>query len=783
MPTAAEADTLTVSVRTLCEFAARQGDLDRRFSSAPSALEGIAGHAAVAACRAAGYEREVRLEGRFGQLSVRGRADGYDPSINRLEEIKTHRRGDAAVPANQLAVHWAQVKIYGWLLCEARGLAELEVALVYYDLGSQCETALPEQHSAEALRSFFEKLCQRFLDWAMQQITHRRHRDQCLRDLRFPHAEFRHGQRELAEAVYKANVSKRCLLAQAPTGIGKTIGTLFPALKAMPGQRIAKLFYLTAKTSGRQLALDALHFIRGHGGKPSLRVLELVAREKACEHPDKACHGESCPLAAGFHDRLPQARQAAVVAQWLDRSAVRQIALAHSVCPYYLAQEMARWSDAVVGDFNHFFDLNAPLHGLAIQEGWRVSVLVDEAHNLVDRARLMYTAELRLSDLRAQKKAAPAALHRAIGSFQGSWSSLAGSTLDAYQVQEGLPAAFIIALQKLTTALGSHFAEHPPAADSGLLPWYFELLRFQALAELHGPHSICDLTLDAFSGDDSGGRKRRASPDLAICLRNVVPAPLLEDRWTAVHSVTLFSATLTPAAHYIDMLGLPHSTACVEVASPFRSGQLAAHVVRSVSTRYRDRERSLDAVVAIIERQYREQPGNYLAFFSSFDYLRSAAQRLAALHPQIVTWLQSPRMSEAQRDEFLVRFTPSSCGIGFAVLGGVFAEGIDLPGARLIGAFVATLGMPQLNPVNEQFRLQIDARLGHGYEHTYLYPGIRKVVQAAGRVIRTPEDRGVVYLIDDRYGRSAVQRLLPRWWAMQASDCTPVNEQPALLAP
>ncbi|EXF46678.1 rad3-related DNA helicase [Pseudomonas sp. BAY1663] len=285
-----------VAVRALCEFTAKVGDLDLRFTPSPTAQEGIAGHAQVAARRAAGYEREVALEGQYRQLTVRGRADGYDPRRNRLEEIKTFRGDLERQPANHRQLHWAQARVYGWLLCQSRGLDEIELALVYFDVVSHKETLLVEHHTADTLRDFFESLCQRFVAWAEQELAHRAERDQALRALRFPHADFRSGQRQLAEAVYKAACTGTTLMAQAPTGIGKTLATLFPQLKAFPGQRLDKLFFLAAKTSGRRLALDALQTLQRHGAT-TLRVLELIAREKSCEHPDKACHGEACPLA------------------------------------------------------------------------------------------------------------------------------------------------------------------------------------------------------------------------------------------------------------------------------------------------------------------------------------------------------------------------------------------------------------------------------------------------------------------------------------------------------
>ncbi|MBL8301942.1 MAG: ATP-dependent DNA helicase, partial [Ideonella sp.] len=301
-------DTLpayTVAVRALCEFTAKAGDLDLRFTPAATALEGIAGHVTVASRRGPGYEAEVPLSGDHQGLRVRGRADGYDPGRQRLEEVKTYRGDLAAMPANRRALHQAQVRVYGALLCRERGLASLELALVYFDVATQTETVVCERLTAVELETHFAALCGRFLAWARQEAAHRQRRDAALAALPFAHDDFRPGQRELSEAVYRATVGGRCLMAQAPTGIGKTIGTLFPVLRAWPGQRLDKLFFLTAKTPGRGLALEALRTLaRGHGAALPLRVLEMVARDKACEHPDKACHGESCPLARGFFDRL-----------------------------------------------------------------------------------------------------------------------------------------------------------------------------------------------------------------------------------------------------------------------------------------------------------------------------------------------------------------------------------------------------------------------------------------------------------------------------------------------
>jgi Rad3-related DNA helicase len=748
---AADADArYVVAVRALCEFTAKQGDLDLRFTPSPTAQEGIAGHAVVASRRGEHYRSEVSLEGDWGPLHVRGRADGYDPDRNLLEEVKTYRGQFTSVPDNHRHLAWAQLRVYGHLLCTELDLADVNLALVYFDIGSQQETVLSETRTRAELAALFEDQCRRFVAWAERELAHRAARDAALTALRFPHADFRPGQRQLAEAIFRANAGKRSLLAQAPTGIGKTIGTLFPVLKAAPAQDLDKVFFLAAKTPGRQLALDAAATLKAGGALP-LRVLELSARDKACEHPDKACHGDSCPLAQGFYDRLPAAREAATNADMLDRATLRGIGLAHDVCPYYLGSEMVRWSDVVVGDYNYWFDGGAMLYALALDRGWKVSVLADEAHNLVSRARSMYTATLQRGDLRAARAIAPPSLHKPLDKVKRAWTDVSKSAPLPYQVLDALPDKLLNALQAAASAITEHMAAFPVPLDAELQDFYFAALQFGRLAESFGEHSLFDVTRDN-------------ERDTTLCIRNVVPAPFLGPRFAFAHSTTLFSATLSPWHYFADLLGMPDDTAWIDVDSPFSASQLDVHVAHGISTRYQERAGSLAPIATLMAEQYHARPGNYLAFFSSFDYLQQVADRFEQAHPDIPVWRQARRMSEPERAEFLARFAPGGRGIGFAVLGGSFGEGVDLPGERLIGAFVATLGLPQLNPVNEQLRQRMQAMFGAGYDYTYLYPGMQKVVQAAGRVIRTEQDRGVVWLIDDRFARADVKALLPAWW-------------------
>ncbi|WP_313044228.1 ATP-dependent DNA helicase [Pseudomonas sp.] len=748
----------SVAVRALCEFTAKVGDLDLRFTPSPSAQEGIVGHRTVASRRNAHYQNEVALEGEYQQLKVRGRADGYDPDSNRLEEVKTYRGDLAAQPANHRQLHWAQVKVYGWLMCQKLGLSEIDLALVYFDIVGEGETLLNQRFDAPDLEQFFKQQCALFLDWARQEMQHRAARNAGAQSLAFPHADFRTGQRTLAESVYKAVSTGRCLMAQAPTGIGKTIGTIFPQLKALAPQQLDKVFFLTAKTPGRKLALDAAQVLYDSSPDLPLRVLELVARDKACEHLDKACHGDSCPLAKGFYDRLPAARQAASQVRLLDQQSLRNVALAHQVCPYYLSQEMARWSDLIVADYNYYFDFGAMLFGLAQLNQWQVSVLVDEAHNLVERARSMYSASLDQYSLKTVRDSAPEALKKPLQRLNREWNALHKDQLAPYQAYAAKPDKLLQALSLCTSAMGDYFNDHPDALNGDLQAFYFDALQWAKVAELFNEHFIFDITKRSFTA------KRSSS---TLCLRNVVPAEFIRPRLTAARSSVLFSATLSPRHYYADLLGLPADTAWVDVESPFKAEQLQVSIVERISTRFVHRQASLEPIVALIAQHFAAQPGNYLAFFSSFDYLQQVAQLLAERHPQIALWLQSRGMVEAERQAFLDQFTPHSQGIGFAVLGGAFGEGIDLPGTRLIGAFIATLGLPQLNPVNEQMKLRMGAIFGAGYDYTYLYPGIQKVVQAAGRVIRSQQDRGVVMLIDDRFGEQRVRQLLPKWWTLK----------------
>lgn len=744
-----------VSVRSLVEFTARRGDLDLRFTPAPTPEEGLLGHQIIAKRRPVHYESEVRLSGRYPGLEVTGRADGYDPIAPCVEEVKTFRSTLERIPDNQRHVHLAQAKIYGWLLCQLHGLSEITVAVVYYHVITGEEFSEPETYAAIELERFFNQHCEAFLAWAEAETAHRTRRNVSLQAMTFAHPSYRVGQKSLANAVYRAARDERVLLAQATTGIGKTLATLFPQLKAMGEYDRDRLFFLTAKTPGRQLALDALQSLRRNCYDLQLRVLEFVARDKACLHKDKVCHGESCPLAQGFYDRLPAAREAAVRHRWLDHEQIQRIAREHSICPYYLAQEMAKWADVFVGDYNYYFDMSALLFALTILREWRVTLLIDEAHNLVDRARAMYTASLDSTALEAAQHAAPTKLRRHFQRVAEAWHRAFRDQTESYQRYDLMPDELLKALQRLVSELTDVLSERPSGLPAELMRYYFNALLFLRLSESFGEHSLFDVVV----ADPSN-----PLTPTTLTLRNILPARFLANRFNSAVSATLFSATLSPTAYFQDLLGLPENTQALDVASPFSHDQLRVHIAQHISTRYLDRPQSIAPIIDCMAQQFRAQPGNYLAFFSSYSYLETTLAALQAAHPQIPTLAQQPNMTEVERLSFLERFRDDSTQIGFCVLGGAFAEGIDLPGKRLIGAFITTLGLPARNDINQEIERRMNARFGRGFDYAYFYPGLQKVVQAAGRVIRTEHDRGVVYLLDERYARSQALALLPSWW-------------------
>ncbi len=757
--------SLRVSVRALCEFTARQGDLDRRVHASPHARQGIAAHRVVAQRRPPEHQIELPLEFHHGVLHLVGRADLFDPVSVEIEEVKSGFGEPGRRTYASRALQRAQLRCYGAMLCAARGYARIRLTLVHFDLLSDNEYRDSEDCEASELLTELRCRCEAFTHWAHQELAHRERRRATLSVLAWPFGEFRTGQRELAVAVWQTCRQAQMLRIQAPTGIGKTLGTIFPALRALPGTSTDRLIFLSARGTGRQTAVAALRLLAGqmpHRPAP-LRMLELVARERACEYPDRECHGDSCPLARGFFDRLALARQQACAEPLLDQARLREIALEHQICPYFLGTEMAAWSDLIVADYNHWFDRHALLSALTREHQWSVSLLIDEAHHLVDRTRAMYSPSLSVASFVAVRGNDPGALPAAlVDPVIDQWDLLrteSGLAADrSWAHLERLPGRWLRSLGRFNRALTRRLEEGTPTLGPAALSLYFRCLEFATVAESFGEHSLCELAVDP------EGRERDGD-ELTLKLHNVVPAPFVRERIAQARAVVMFSATLNPEDFDQSMLGWERECRTMLLESPFDPSHLQVRVV-PLSTRLEHRENSAGPIAALIARQYRADPGCYIAFFSSFDYLERVADALSNHHPDLPLRRQARQMTEREREAFIAGFEPSRPSVALAVLGGVFAEGMDLPGKRLIGAFVVTMGMPQATPLTEAIAERLERLFGRGFDYTYLYPGVRKVIQAAGRVIRDADDRGCVVLVDDRWRRPRYRSLLPATWGL-----------------
>ncbi len=644
------------------------------------------------------------------------------------------------------------------MFCTKNGCDVINLALIYYNLGNQKEYPFKKTYTALELKDECESLVKKYCHWQTQINQRLTQRDSWIEQLQFPHVAMHPSQRHMAEAVYKAAATGRVVLAEAPTGTGKTLAGLFPAIKAIAHTKVDKIFYLTAKTTGKQLALENVALIASDATSTPLRTLELTAQEKACLEPDKRCTGDSCPYAFDFYTKLKTARQAAYEYPILNKQRLTQLAQEFQICPFYLSMEMSRWVDIVIADVNYYFDGTPLLLGLTKEFNWRPYLLVDESHNLIDRGRQMYSAELNRGLLRSAKKYAPEPIQKSLERINKHWLILLKNLPDnntKLALVPSLPEKFTLALTEFTNQYIELLQKNPehPIQKTSVHEFFFAALNYQKVIETLNDDFCIDMQHINTKAE-------------VLTLRNLIPAQLLAERLKHAHCACFFSATLQPAYYYQTLLGLPEDTIHIKVSSPFNREQLKINLAGNLSTRYKDRPTAIDPICHIIQAQIISEPGNAIVFFSSYEFLQQVEQqlyiKLEESNINIIT--QSKRMSEEDREKFIEQFSLHNNLLGLAVLGGAFSEGIDLMGDTLKGVFIATLGLPQVNLVNEHIRHIMQTTFKQGYEFTYLYPGIQKVIQAAGRVIRSKTDTGYLWLLDERFQQSEIKKLLPEWW-------------------
>ena len=768
-------------VRQLVEFLLRTGSIDSRFTGFDRANEGARIHRKLQKAAGEGYAAEVFLSGEREAagipFTIEGRADGIftdEAGVTVIDEIKT-----TAVPADDIAedmnpCHWAQGMVYGALYGRQQGLEKLDVRLTYYQIDTDDILRFVRHFTLEELEAFLQDLLEQYAPWAQRQLAWKEQRGVSLSALDFPFPAYRPGQRALAGEVYRActaapSKSGVRLFCQAPTGIGKTMSVLFPALRAIGTGCGEKLFYLTARNTTQSAAEDAIARLRASDSKLALRSVTLTAKEKVCLHPDAeghpACLPELCPYANGYYDRVNTALRALLDegSGCFDRAALADAARQFTVCPFELGLDLSEWCDVIIGDYNYLFDPVVHLERFFDTAGDYL-FLLDEAHNLPDRARGMHSAVLAKSAFYDAKKR----LGKGKSSLKNALTKVNDIFIEWRHRCEEAPGdsrfgrtffeksradALDRALTRLCEPLEIWLDEHrdPDETHEALLQLYFDIRAWLRVADTFDDHFVLQIS--------AHGSEVRAA---MLCLD---PSDFLAADFAKGRAAVLFSATLAPAGYYRDLCGLPDARA-VALRSPFDTEHLGLWCARHVSTRYKDRADSIAKIADLLAVMSGARAGHYLAFFPSYSYLQQVWEDFTARYPDQPTLCQESAMDEGKRAEFLAQFQKSDGGplLGFAVLGGVFGEGVDLTGESLIGAAIVSPGLPQVGPRQEQLRDYFEQTRGSGFDYAYRFPGMNKVLQAAGRVIRTPEDRGVVLLIDDRFLAPDTRRLMPPHW-------------------
>ena len=773
-------DEIKISVRNLVEFILRQGDLDNRESTGDvdAMQRGSALHKKIQKRQGHAYRPEVSLKMDIilkqkkdeVLLVLEGRADGIQESVsgdgNRtvlIDEIKTVkkdlRKMEAADP-----VHVAQAKCYAYMYAEEEGISSGIVRLTYCHQDTEELRYFEEPFKRTALEKWFKKLIKEYSKWVFWQREWVKKRNKTIKKIVFPYP-YRPGQKELAVGVYRTILRKRKLYLEAPTGVGKTLSTLFPAVKAMGEDICEKIFYLTAKTIARGVASDTFLLLSEQG--LSMKVLTITAKEKICILDKPDCNPAACERAKGHFDRINDAVFALLHSdELLTRDIILKYSEQYQVCPFELSLAVAVWCDAIICDYNYVFDPNVALKRFFDGSKTRDYVfLVDEAHNLVERAREMYSASLVKEQFLKAKQIVRGRFERIEKGLEACNNALLKykRECDDVLVVEDVHE-LVFKLLRLSDAYDEFLEARPdfePDDMDELLRLYFDLKRFLSIYEL------MDDKYEIFF-------RFREDGTFQVKLQCMDPSENLKNCLSKGRSAVFFSATLLPVSYYRQQLAGEKEDYAIYAPSPFPQKNRLVLIARGVSTVYKRRsKKEYRHILSYIRTFVTAKTGNYLVFFSSYRMMHDVLSILeetefSDFYEKAEIYEQKQGMTEQDKEEFLSLFSDRSeeslTRVGMCVLGGVFGEGIDLTGDRLIGAVIVGTGLPMVGPERELFREYYDDKKRMGFEYAYLYPGMNKVMQAAGRVIRTMEDKGAVLLLDERFQYSQYQELFPREW-------------------
>jgi len=766
---------IRVSVKTLAEFVHRRGDLYPSLGGRVTGEEGIATQRLVQRQRGEPYERELpvaaELESHGLRINVSGRVDGCDFSTTPplVEEIKTSR-ADAADAERLLgSTHWAQVSLYAAMLALTRpdvNAWQLRLLYCHPDL----HTAVPFDRlwTKDDLAEFLEETIARYGEWMAQQLGYRAGRDRWLEERVFPYGEFRPHQRALAGRVFQAFRDGEHLLLEAPTGSGKTMGVVYPALKALAAGHIGRLFYLTSRGTGARAAIQACADLAV--GSDRIRVVDLIAKEKACLVPGMPCD-ERCEYANGYYDRIHGALTALLEQRHMTADVVRSVAEAHTVCPFELSLDGALWADLVIGDYNYLLDPVVRLQRFF--EDGELGLLIDESHQLGERTRAMLSLDLDRADVRsALRESPPAPLLRGLKSVDRALMNLRRELPTDQEVIIDEPAGLLRAMQRVLEALADD------ATDLTRFP-VCRLLMFNLSRWIRSSAWVDQQRFRFFGFAPTGERGAR---NVRITLCCLDPAGYLSATLAGYGPHIRFSGTVSPPELYQALHG--ESAAPAErVESPFAPDQLATLIVRDLPVYYRQRERSLPQLAQLVRDVCATAPGNYLVALPSFEYLeqlRTVLETGEGSSSDLLTVSQTPGMNDDARADFLQRFQPDGRHrIGLIVLGGVFAESVDFNHAPLAGVICVGVGLPPPSLLRDEMAAHFDATLGNGVGQTVAYrqPAMTKVLQMAGRLLRSPTDRGVLCLVDDRFEDADYRSFFPLHWRPESVRAAEVAER------
>ena len=752
---------LTLSVHQLVDFLLRTGDIDNRVFNRSSMTEGSRLHSVYQAKQSSNYLAEFPLKMSFNvdevNIVLEGRADGIIKRSETeyvIDEIKTTVEDLKVFHDDNLEWHLGQAKCYAYMFAKQTNLEFIGVKLTYIRQGKEKEQLIDSYvFNVLELEQFVVKLLNEYLAFYNIIFNKIAKRNESIESLKFPFNKFRQGQRDLAKYTYAMAKKRGRLFAEAPTGIGKTISTVFPFVKALRDDDNSKIFYLTAKTSGREAAHQAIKLLKENG--LSLGDIMITAKDKICFCKGQACNPEECPYAKGYYNKIQTVLRYAILNyDDFDLQTITQLAYDNQICPFELELDLSLFMDVIICDYNYVFDPISYMKRYFDEDTSSFLVLVDEAHNLVDRSRDMYSASLSYKQfLEARKSVCHSKLHKlklALSKMSKMFKEYLINPKDGNYILDEFYDYTYKTISSFITTMQDINKNDNKEMSKELLEFYLEVNRFSKILEFYNDHFICYYEI--------------IKDELILHVACLDASSFLHSSLRRLRGSVLFSATLSPIEYYVDMLGGKKEDAQLILPSPFPVDNLKIIIAPKVSIRYKNRDSSYQQVADYIKAFVRNKVGNYFIFLPSYEYLTNLMPYIDM--EDVDVFEQAKGMSDEEKEEFLTNFKPNPerTTLGFVIVGGAFGEGIDLVSDRLIGAIIVGIGMPKINFVSDQIMKYYDAREQSGYNYAYLNPGMNKVMQALGRVIRSETDRGAVLLIDERYLTNDYRDLFKSEW-------------------